>query len=84
MLPFDPKKGALTREAQTHAGLNKPQWVKFYVQYSAEVSRCRPNLTPSQHYTTVEADRLLEADPGLNWPLILDDVLAEMHARVNS
>ncbi|CAN9251639.1 unnamed protein product [Alternaria alternata] len=65
MLPFDLKKNAKTREAQAHAGLSKPQWVKFY------------------RYTTVEADRLLEADPELTWPSIPDDVLAEMHSRVN-
>jgi hypothetical protein len=40
-------------------------------------------LTSLQRYTTVEADRLLEADPELTWPSIPDDVLAEMHSRVN-
>ncbi|CAN9249640.1 unnamed protein product [Alternaria alternata] len=41
------------------------------------------SLTSLQRYTTVEADRLLEADPELTWPSIPDDVLAEMHSRVN-
>ncbi|KAH8644024.1 hypothetical protein IG631_01488 [Alternaria alternata] len=39
---------------------------------------------PQWRYTTVEVDRLLEADPDLTWPSIPDDVLAEVHSRVNS